>query len=109
MRKIILRNINVLVLLIILPLLFVYYINRAPLAWKNIDTIINLTNYITIIITTLAGSYLIISNIKAFKHKNNSKTFYIATGVFLILGLAALVYSLQMLVVLLAFRNGINF
>ena len=109
MRKAIIKNIIIFVIFIILPLMWGYYVGHARLTWSHRSVIRSITNYTSVIISSLAGAYIIIANIKAFQQKNTSTAFLIACGLFIVLGLAAVVYSLFMLIVLLAFRNGINF
>ena len=109
MRKSNICNVVTLIVFILLPFYIAYNLGNAELTWKNRDMIRAIANYSSVIIPTIAGTYLIISNIKTFQQKNAGTAFLIACGLFLVLGLAAVVYSLFMLIVLLAFRNGINF
>ena len=109
MRKSNICNVVTLIVFILLPFYIAYNLGNAELTWKNRDMIRAIANYSSVIIPTIASTYLIISNIKTFRQKNAGTAFLIACGLFLVLGLAAVVYSLFMLIVLLAFRNGINF
>ncbi len=101
------RNFSIFGLLIVAPYLVALYVSNAQLTWGQSILITKIINYTTMTLVCAAGIYLIVMNIRELKQKNQSnKMLFI---LFILIGLVAFFYGLFVLILLTAFRNGINF
>lgn len=107
MRNITKRNLGISVLLVALPYFVALYVSNARLTWVQSILITKITNYITMTLICVAGISLIVMNVKALKLKVEVNK--ILSILFIFLGLTASLYGLFVLILMIAFRNGINF
>lgn len=106
-REYLINNLLAVLLLVLLPHIVVYFFDRSDFYFGRVDFFRIVLNYATAILVFVGSLYLLIFNSKVLKKGLvPQKTLPI---IFLASGLILIVYSILVLYVLLATKNGIGF
>lgn len=107
MKKLITKNIIIIIFCFVLPQTLIYFIDRSYIILSFSDNVRSFFNYLSFLVPFFASIYLVLFNYKFLRRANIAgKAWPI---IFIIFSILMMVYSIIMLMFLYGFRNGVGF